>query len=154
MSVKESLAGKWQALAEKFKTFRASAPAEVPEEELPEVAAPTTPLGKVGFVIKQIGVWIFRLRKVFMAVPVIYGAFRLAIYNMQNLPEQVGLNLQATGEFAQYIDRNMAVYGPLGVTAACLLLMFCSRRALHPWVISIFTLVLPVLLLLTNMYPK
>ena len=48
----------------------------------------------------------------------------------------------------------LAVMGPLGLTAACLLLMFCSRKAMYPWAISIFTLALPVLLLLSNVYPN
>jgi hypothetical protein len=43
--------------------------------------------------------------------------------------------------------------GPLGVTAACLLLMFCSRRTLYPWLISIMSLLLPMLILLLNNYP-
>ena len=126
---------------------------ELPVEE-ETAAAPVSALGKVGKVFKTIGIWLYRLRKVFMAIPVLYGAFRLAFYNMANLPEQVGLNLQVNGEFAQLIDRNLAVYGPLGLTAACLLIMFLSRRALHPWVISIFSLVLPILLLVTNLYPQ
>lgn len=128
--------------------------AEDPSEGIAAEMAPVTVPGKIGKVLQTIGIWIYRLRKVIMAIPVVYVAFRLAIYNMQNLPEQVGLNLQVNGEFAQMIDRSLAVYGPLGVTAACLLIMFLSRRALHPWVISIFTLVLPVLILLTNLYPQ
>jgi len=39
------------------------------------------------------------------------------------------------------------------VTAACLVLMFTSRKALYPWAVSIFTLILPVLLLISNLYP-
>jgi hypothetical protein len=31
--------------------------------------------------------------------------------------------------------------------------MFCSRKALYPWAISVFTLALPVLLLVSNLYP-
>lgn len=154
MSIKEGISQKWGKLTQKAKSAVNSKREDTPEMEAPENQTSTTPLGKVGAVIRGIGTWIFRLRKIFLAAPVVYCAIRLAIYNMQNLPEQVGLNLQATGEYAQMIDRSMAVYGPLGVTGACLLLMFFSRRALHPWVISIFTLVLPLLLLVTNIYPK
>lgn len=110
-------------------------------------------VGKINSVINLIGVWLFRLRKFVMAAPVVYAAIRLASYNSQNLPEQVGLNLQATGEFAMTISRSLAVAGPLGLTIACLLLMFCSRKAMYPWAISIFTLVLPLLLLVSNVYP-
>ena len=103
--------------------------------------------------INTIGVWLFRLRKVVLAAPVVYFALKLATYNGEHLPEQVGINLQATGDFAHYISRNFAVMGPLAVTAACLLLMFCSRKAMYSWAISVFTLVLPLLLLLSNTYP-
>ena len=110
-------------------------------------------LKKIGHVLHLIGSWIFRLRKIILAVPVVYLAVSLAINNLSQLPEQVGLNLQATGEFAMTVSRGAAVMGPLGITAACLLLMFCSRKTLYPWVISLFTLVLPVLLLCMNNYP-
>lgn len=106
---------------------------------------------KIEDVIGLICTWIFRLRKVFMAIPVVYYAVQIADANMERLPEMVGLNLQATGEFALYVTREYAVYGPLGVTAFCLLLMFCSRKSLFPWIISIFTLVVPYLIYLTNL---
>ena len=110
-------------------------------------------MSKINTVINLIGVWLFRLRKFVMAAPVVYAAIRLAAYNAKNLPEQVGLNLQSTGEFAMTISRYLAVVGPLGLTAACLLLMFCSLKAMYPWAISIFTLSLPLLLLISNVYP-
>ena len=104
-----------------------------------------TVMSKVNSVINLVGVWLFRLRKFIMAAPVVYAAIRLASYNGQHLPEQVGLDLQSTGEFAMTVSRQ---------TAACLLLMFCSRKAMYPWAISIFTLALPVLLLVSNVYPS
>ena len=55
---------------------------------------------KIGNIFSQTGFWIWRLRKVLMAIPVVYAAVRLAIDNMNRLPENVGLNLQETGEFA------------------------------------------------------
>lgn len=110
-------------------------------------------ISKINFVINLIGVWLFRLRKFVMAAPVVYYALKLADYNRKHLPEQVGLNLQATGEFAQMISREMAVTGPLALTAACLFLMFCSRKASYAWSISVFTLALPILLLISNLYP-
>lgn len=109
--------------------------------------------GGIGKVFYQIGLWIFRLRRFILAVPVVLAALKLAAVNMERLPEMVGLNLQSTGEFAQMVTREYAVYGPLGVTALCLLLMFFTRKVLYPWLISIFTLVLPLLIYLTNVYP-
>lgn len=110
-------------------------------------------VAKVNSLINFIGMFLFRLRKIVLAVPVAYAAVQLALYNRENLPEQVGINLQSTGEFAQMVTRDMAVMGPFGLTIACLLLMFCSRKAMYPWAISVFTLVLPVLILFTNLYP-
>lgn len=108
---------------------------------------------KTNSVINTIGIWLFRLRKLVLAAPVVYYALKLASYNMEHLPEQVGLNLQVSGEFAQTVSRQFAVMGPLGLTGACLILMFCSRKATYSWVISVFTLALPLLLLLSNTYP-
>lgn len=112
-----------------------------------------TVISKINHVINIIGLWLYRLRKPVMAAPVVYYALKLAQYNAEHLPEQVGINLQSTGEFAMTIARNMAVMGPLALTAACILLMFCSRKAMYSWAISIFTLALPLLILFTNLYP-
>ena len=115
--------------------------------------------GKISKVLKiiedVIGVicrCIFKLRKIFMAIPVVYLAMKIASANMERLPEAVGLNMQSTGEFAMMVTREYAVYGPLGVTAFCLVLMFFSRKAFFPWIVSIFTLVLPYLIYFTNLY--
>ena len=108
---------------------------------------------KVNMWITFLGTLLFRLRKVVLAVPVVSVALKLASYNREHLPELVGINLQSSGEFTQMISRDMAVLGPLGLTVACLLLMFWSRKAMYPWAISIFTLVLPLLLLISNLYP-
>lgn len=112
-----------------------------------------TVIHKINSVINTVGVWLFRLRKFVMAAPVVYYAVKLAKYNMEHLPEEVGINLQSTGEFAQMISRNSAVMGPFALTCGCLLLMFCSRKAMYSWAIAIFTLALPLLLLLSNVYP-
>lgn len=109
---------------------------------------------KINSVINIIGMVLYRLRKVVLAAPVVYYALKLAAENMERLPETVGLNLQSTGEYAASISRDLAVMGPLGLTAGCLLMMFCSRKALYPWAISVFTLALPLLLLLSNIYPS
>ena len=110
-------------------------------------------VAKVNQWINLVGLWLFRLRKFVLAAPVVYYALRLAAYNAKNLPPQVGLNLQSSGEFALTISRQLAVMGPLGLTAGCLVLMFLSRKAMYPWAVSVFTLALPPLLLLSNIYP-
>lgn len=108
---------------------------------------------RIKSVIGVIVMCLYRLRKVVLAAPVAYYALKIAAYNMQHLPEEVGIGLLSTGEFAQMIGRNMAVTGPLALTAACLVMMFLSRKAMYAWAISVFSLVLPFLLLFSNIYP-
>ncbi len=109
--------------------------------------------GTIGKVFAKIGEYIFKLRSVLLAAPVVYAAVRLALYARENLPEQVGINLKETGEYAMLVSRDTAIMGSLAVTALCLLMMFISRRTIYPWLISIFSLVLPVLLIVTNLLP-
>lgn len=124
------------------------------DEVLPETEQePKTGGQKVKEVLSVIGRVIFRLRKVFMAIPVVYYALKLASYNAANLPEMVGLNIQSNGAYAETISRAMAVNGPLVLTGACLALMFLSRKTVYPWIISIFSLIVPIMLLITNIYP-
>ena len=106
---------------------------------------------KSGF--KTVWLWIYRMRSVILAVPVAVGAIILALHNNANLPETVGINIQATGEYAETVSRSVAVLGPLAVTAVCLLMVFCSRKVLYPWLISLFSLVLPLLIYITNIFP-
>lgn len=108
---------------------------------------------KIKRVVGIIVMLIYRLRSIFLAIPVVWYALKLASYNGKHLPEDVGIYLQSTGEFALTISRELAVMGPLAVTAACLMLMLTSRKALYPWAVSVFTLILPVLLLVSNLYP-
>lgn len=126
---------------------------EKPADALPEEPDDRTLLQKIWEVIRIIFLVLFRLRSVFMAIPVIYIALRLAAYNTEHLPLLVGLNLQTTGEFAKTISRQTAVTFPLFLTGGCLVLTFLSKKTIYPWLISIFSLVVPVLLLITNMYP-
>ncbi len=108
---------------------------------------------KINHVIDVIGLVLFRLRKFILAAPVVYLAVRLFAYNSQHLPETVGIGLQSTGEFTLTVARGLATTGPLALTIGCLVLMFFSRKAMYSWAISIFTLTLPLLLLISNIYP-
>ena len=98
--------------------------------------------------------YVLSFRKVFLAIPVGVAAVILALRNMIQLPVLVGLDLQSTGEFSIQMVREVAVLGPMAVTAICLLLMFCSKRTLTPWLVSVFSLALPILILLTNTFPQ
>ena len=104
-------------------------------------------------VIKLICSYIYKMRKIFLAIPVVWGAIYLAVYNEANLPAIVGLDLQTTGDFNIQVIRELAVLGPVVITGVCLLLMFCSRRLLTPWLVSVFSLLLPVVILITNIFP-
>jgi hypothetical protein len=73
--------------------------------------------------------------------------------NMTKLPDSVGINLLADGSFSLMIPKIAAVLGPLGVTALCVFLMLGAKKTMYPWLISLFTLVLPVLIYVTNVYP-
>ena len=97
--------------------------------------------------------WIWQSRKLLLAIPVVYLMLYFARLNWNVLPEQVGLNLQTTGEYAQYITKELAVYGPMGVTGGCLAMMFLSRKTVYPWMICMFSMLLPLLILLTNIFP-
>ena len=105
-------------------------------------------------ICEEAWVYIFHFRKVLLSVPVVGMSIYLARLNWTQLPDQVGLSLMSNGQFAQTVAKEAAVYGPMGVTAICLALMVCSRRALYPWLISVFTLVLPLLILITNVFPS
>ena len=98
--------------------------------------------------------YIAKFRKIFMAIPVAWGAVYLAIYNQGHLPKIVGLDLQTNGEFTIRIIRELAVLGPMAITALCLLLMFISKEVLSPWFVSLVSLLLPVIILLTNVFPR
>ncbi len=113
--------------------------------------------------------WIYKLRSVFLAIPVLFTAILLAIQNKSRLPDTVHLippsimdNLRnnptnsVRPEDGYYFagDKELieklstmsveqAVYGPLLITVFCLVMMFLSRRVTLPWLISIFSLILP-----------
>lgn len=137
--------GKFQKIAEKWNGVREKIDTEVKPSD--------SAFSKVRKIAGILIMCIYHMRSVFLAIPVAYYALKLAAYNMKHLPEDVGINLLSNGEFAATISRELAVMGPLVVTAACIVLMFASRKALYPWAVSIFTLVLPVLLLISNQYP-
>ena len=105
-------------------------------------------------ICEEVGVYLFHFRKLLLCIPVVAASIYLARVNWTQLPDQVGLSLMSNGQYAQMVAKEVAVYSPMGVTAVCLLLMLCSRRALYPWLISVFTLVLPILILVTNIFPS
>ena len=109
---------------------------------------------KLGPILQKL----YKYRSVVMALPVVAGSAILATFSMAKLPAKVMLNLPAMAEGELILklvemDKGTAVIVPVLVTAVCLLLMFCSRRQTYPWLISLFSLVLPVILLIAGMFP-
>lgn len=107
-------------------------------------------LKPVGRVLRSTGQFIFYFRKVFMAIPILVFAIFLAKYNAANLPEQVGLLLSQDGTYSVLITRSQAVWWPMILTGGSLILMFVSRKAFYPWLISAVTLIVPILLVILN----
>ena len=97
--------------------------------------------------------WAYQLRNILLALPVVGVAIIQAIINIAKLPNQVGLDMMASGEFQFFVGKGIAVLGPLALTCLCLLLMFWSKKVLYPWLISVFSLALPIVLWLTNVFP-
>ena len=107
----------------------------------------------IGRFFGKVGKVIYWIRKILLAIPVVIGALHTVQYVQERLPERVGLLIQESGAYTYVLSRDVAINGCLVITAACLLLMFISRRTIYPWLISIFSLILPVALLITNIFP-
>ncbi|MGN0998430.1 MAG: hypothetical protein ACI4PO_02635 [Faecousia sp.] len=136
----------FEILLEKWKAFCSNA--------RPVISRIRKVLHLIGDKLIVFAQYVSKMKKVFMAIPVAVAAVWLALYNESHLPSVVGLGLQVTenygGEFSFEVVRELAVLGPVAVTAVCLLLMFCSRRTLTPWFVSIVSLAVPLVILLTN----
>lgn len=109
---------------------------------------------KVLDILALIWRYIVRFKRIIIAIPVAIGAVYLALWNMDRLPSKVGFGIQLDGTFDYMVAREIAVLGPIAVTALCLLLMFCSKRTLTPWLVSVFSLVLPILIWVINAFPS
>ena len=115
---------------------------------------------KSGFADKvySIGKWTFTLRSVLFAIPVAVAAVILALRNSFLLPAVVSFDIATIDAKALVfrtvtIDRSMAVVMPLVITLVCLILMFCSKKVIYPWLVSLFSLLLPLVLLIVNTFP-
>ena len=107
-------------------------------------------LAKAWFVLKLTARWCYKLRSLVLSIPVFVCAGALAIRNARLLPNPVGINILANGDYQWYISRGAAVLIPFAVTAFCLAMMLISKKILYPWLISVFSLVLPLVVWLTN----
>ena len=137
----------------KFNDMLAKFSPKEEEEQIREETGFLRVIHKIQRVIGIIVSILYHSRKIILSVPVIYVGLRLAAYNGSHLPETVGLFLQADGSFLMEFAKSLAVMGPMVLTGGCLAMMFLSRKAMYAWAISVFSLALPILLLISNLYP-
>lgn len=108
---------------------------------------------KIEHVCGIIGKVLYHLRKPALAVPVVWAGMKVFEEARERLPDAVGILLKESGDYMYMLDKEVAIKSCMVLTGACLLLMFLSRKTIYPWLISLFTLVVPILLIVTNMFP-
>ena len=102
-------------------------------------------------VLATIGKVFYHLRKIFMSIPVVLVGMKVFVYAKEKLPQDVGILLQESGTYKYILDKGTALQVCMMLTGGCLLMMFLSRKIVYPWVISLFSLVLPLFLVFSNM---
>ena len=107
-------------------------------------------LKDVGTVLRLTFKWAYKLRSLVLSIPVAVIALALAVRNLAQLPDQVSFRLL---QYQFVISKGIAVSLPVAITAVCLCMMLMSKKMLYPWLISVFSLVLPIALLFTYLFP-
>jgi hypothetical protein len=119
----------------------------------------------LGEIFYKIGLYMYWLRSLLLAAPIAAVALILAMDNRERLTETVQItkityNPEAADALFGFLElgtatisRDTAVFGPALITAACLLMMMCSKRTLYPFMISVFSLCLPLVIWFFNVYP-
>ena len=110
-------------------------------------------LKDVGVVLRLTFKWAYKLRSLVLSIPVAVVALALAVRNLAHLPAQVGFNLLSNGQYQFVVSKGIAIGMPLAITAVCLCMMLLSKKMLYPWLISVFSLVLPIALWFTYLFP-
>ena len=117
-----------------------------PDEEVKTEAPQEEEISTFWYVLHVI----YKLRAVFLSIPVAVAAVIMAVYSSRFLPAKVGVFMQATGSYQFYIDRPMAIAIPLVITGVALVITLCAKKVTFPWCISLFSLILPAILWLTT----
>lgn len=107
-------------------------------------------LKDVGIVLRLTFRWAYKLRSLVLSIPVAVIALALAVRNLAQLPAQVSFHLL---QYQFVISKGIAVCMPLAITAVCLCMMLLSKKMLYPWLISVFSLVLPIVLWFAHLFP-
>ncbi len=114
---------------------------------------------KTAGVLRKIWGIVYLFRGIILSIPVAIAAIRIAFYNRAHLPEAVRFGTAALNGgkdllFKTFeISRNVAVVVPMLLTFGCLAMVLLSKRVVYPWLISVFSLLLPLALLLVNTFP-
>lgn len=138
MNIFIAIQDKWNAMAEKTKPAR-------------EKCGSTCK--KAGTKLHKFFSTVYRFRGVILASIVVILAIVIAVVSGTMLPENVGIDLQSDGSFSMMVPKLVAILFPLLITLVSLLFVLVSKRTLYPFLISLFTLTLPLLILLTNVFP-
>ena len=107
---------------------------------------PYDPEKSAGENIKSVLRWAFRLRGVALSLPVAVIAVLLAVNNTAVLPGPLEIG---AGQNVITLSKSVLIMGPLALTALSILMTLFSKRVVYPWLISAFTLLLPVVLWFT-----
>jgi hypothetical protein len=105
--------------------------------------------GKIASFCSATGKWTYKLRAFVLAIPIVAIAVILAVSNMATLPAAIAIGLPNIVNgilvFQEVlVSKILAVFIPLLVTAFCLLMMFLSKRISFPFLVSLFSLILPI----------
>lgn len=107
---------------------------------------------------KAICKWVYKLRSVFLSIPVAFASVILALTNLARLPNVITVYMPAVKDgvlalSTMELARGGAVLLPLLLTAACIVMVLLSRRVLYPWLISLLTLAVPIFFYYISIFP-
>ena len=95
---------------------------------------------------KSVMQWAFRLRSVALSLPVAIIAVILAVNNAAVLPAELSIG---AGDSVTVISKSVLIMGPLALTALAIMMTLFSKRVVYPWLISLFTLLIPIVFAIT-----
>lgn len=110
---------------------------------------PREPKKNTGDGFKSVLQWAMKLRGVALSIPVAVIAVILAVNNAATLPAELIIGV---GDSVTVFSKSVLIMGPLALTALGILMTLFAKRVVYPWVISIFTLLLPVVLAITTTF--
>ena len=119
----------------------------------------------IGNVFRVIWKILFGIRGILISAPVAAAAIYIASWAQEHLPEAVEIthvmiDKEAEGAIfglfvmtTEMLARDVVIVSSLALTALCLICTIFSKRTLYPWLISVLTLCLPIVMYYLNTYP-